>query len=331
MMARLTHGLGSSHTPMLNMRDGDWARFEERDIPGKFLDKEGRPATYAMLLERADKALRDHITPALLDERMRAAKRGVERIRAAIVASGIDTLIVIGDDQAELYTNDNLPSILIYYGETIRNNPRHKGNPNPLEWWQNARGGYYVDEGETDFPVDAGLARHMIARLVDDEFDISTANRLRDGEGEGHAFGFVHRQLMDEANPLPIVPLALNTYYAPNQPTPRRCYALGQAIRRAVESYPEDIKVGVIASGGLSHFVVDEELDRGLIEAIRAKDVAALTSMDRAKLNSGSSEIRNWIATAGACEHLDLAWSEYLPCYRTEAGTGTGVCFAEWH
>ncbi|APL96130.1 extradiol ring-cleavage dioxygenase [Sphingobium indicum] len=316
---------------MLNMRDGDWARFEERDIPGKFLDKEGRPATYAMLLERADKALRDHITPALLDERMRAAKRGVERIRAAIVASGIDTLIVIGDDQAELYTNDNLPSILIYYGETIRNNPRHKGNPNPLEWWQNARGGYYVDEGETDFPVDAGLARHMIARLVDDEFDISTANRLRDGEGEGHAFGFVHRQLMDEANPLPIVPLALNTYYAPNQPTPRRCYALGQAIRRAVESYPEDIKVGVIASGGLSHFVVDEELDRGLIEAIRTKDVAALTSMDRAKLNSGSSEIRNWIATAGACEHLDLAWSEYLPCYRTEAGTGTGVCFAEWH
>src|SRR3546814_5049416 len=101
--------------------------------------------------------------------------------------------------------------------------------------------------------------------------------------------------LMDEANPLPIVPLALNTYYAPNQPTPRRCYALGQAIRRAVESYPEDIKVGVIASGGLSHFVVDEELDRGLIEAIRTKDVAALTSMDRAKLNSGSSEIRNWI------------------------------------
>src|SRR3546814_15385316 len=67
-----------------SMRDGDWARFEERDIPGKFLDKEGRPATYAMLLERADKALRDHITPALLDERMRAAKRGVERIRAAI-------------------------------------------------------------------------------------------------------------------------------------------------------------------------------------------------------------------------------------------------------
>src|SRR3546814_6999037 len=95
------------------------------------------------------------------------------------------------DLQAELYTNDNLPSILIYYGETIRNNPRHKGNPNPLEWWQNARGGYYVDEGETDFPVDAGLARHMIARLVDDEFDISTANRLRE-IGRAHVLNSSH-------------------------------------------------------------------------------------------------------------------------------------------
>src|SRR3546814_13769164 len=117
-----------------------------------------------MLLERADKALRDHITPALLDERMRAAKRGVERIRAAIVASGIDTLIVIGDDQAELYTNDNLPSLLIYYGETLRNNPRHKGNPTPLAWWQTARGGLSVAAGESHFPLDAGLWGHMSTR-----------------------------------------------------------------------------------------------------------------------------------------------------------------------
>src|SRR3546814_11265007 len=99
-----------------SMRDGDWARFEERDIPGKFLDKEGRPATYAMLLERADKALRDHLTPALPDQRMRAAKRGVERIRAAIVASGTDPLIGRGDDQAEVSPNPNTHSHPTQYG-----------------------------------------------------------------------------------------------------------------------------------------------------------------------------------------------------------------------
>jgi len=330
-MARLTHGFGSSHTPMLNTEPEDWAKFAERDATGTFLDKAGRPTSFADLRETADATVIEQIAPAMLDARFRAAQAGVERIRNAIAASGIDTLIVIGDDQNELYHSDNLPSILVYYGETIRNNPRHKNNPNPLGWWQRARGGYYLDEGEAHFPVDADLARHLIACLVDDEFDIATSNRLLDGQGEGHAFGFIHRRLMDERNPLPIVPVALNTYYPPNQPTPRRCYALGRAIRAAVDSCPRDIAVGIIASGGLSHFTVDEDLDRGLIEAMRSKDVAALTSLDRAKLNSGSSEIRNWIVTAGACEHLALTSADYLPCYRTDAGTGTGVCFAEWH
>ena len=50
----------------------------------------------------------------------------------------------------------------------------------------------------------------------------------------------------------------------------------------------------------------------------------------RAQLESGSSEIRNWICAAGALEHLDLDWVDYFPGYRTSAGTGTGLCFARW-
>jgi len=329
-MARLTHGFGSSHTPMLNTEQEDWAKFAERDATGKFLDKAGAPTSYEALLETADSAVLEQVRPDILEQRYIASIAGVDRIRQAIAESGIDTLIVVGDDQKELYHEDNLPSILVYYGETIRNNPRHKIKPNPLQWWQNARGGYYVDKGETDFPVDAALGRHMIASLVDAEFDISTANRLPEGAGEGHAFGFIHRRLMDEANPLTIVPVALNTYYPPNQPTPARCHALGEAIRAAVESYPADIRVGIIASGGLSHFTVDEDLDRAVIDAMKRKDVEAMANLDRAKLNSGNSEIRNWVTAAGACTHLELASCDYLPCYRTEAGTGTGVCFAEW-
>ena len=52
--------------------------------------------------------------------------------------------------------------------------------------------------------------------------------------------------------------------------------------------------------------------------------------MPRAQLESGSSEIRNWICAAGALEHLDLDWVDYFPGYRTPAGTGTGLCFARW-
>ncbi len=59
--------------------------------------------------------------------------------------------------------------------------------------------------------------------------------------GEGHAFGFVHKRLMPRAV-VPIVPVMVNTYYPPNQPSPRRCYRLGQAFAAAVKSFPEDAR-----------------------------------------------------------------------------------------
>jgi 3-O-methylgallate 3,4-dioxygenase len=80
----------------------------------------------------------------------------------------------------------------------------------------------------------------------------------------------------------------------------------------------------------LSHFVVDEKLDRGFLDMLRRKDTAGIHAIPREKLNSGSSEIRNWIAIAGAVEHLSLEWSLYEPGYRTPAGTGTGLGFAFW-
>jgi len=58
--------------------------------------------------------------------------------------------------------------------------------------------------------------------------------------------------------------------------------------------------------------------------------MAALAALPRAQLNSGNSEIRNWICMAGAVEHLVLGSMEYIPAYRTPGGTGTGLCFAHW-
>jgi len=56
----------------------------------------------------------------------------------------------------------------------------------------------------------------------------------------------------------------------------------------------------------------------------------SLQTLPREQLNSGSSEICNWICTAGALELLDLRWVDYFPGYRTSVGTGTGLCFASW-
>ena len=122
----------------------------------------------------------------------------------------------------------------------------------------------------------------------------------------------------------------INTYYPPNQPTPKRCYALGQALRRAVESYTGDACVALMASGGLSHVVIDEELDQVIIDAMMNKDRERLCSLPREKLRGGTSEILNWVALAGATEPMEMRLVDYVPTYRSPAGTGCGMAFAYW-
>jgi OH-DDVA oxygenase/3-O-methylgallate 3,4-dioxygenase len=80
----------------------------------------------------------------------------------------------------------------------------------------------------------------------------------------------------------------------------------------------------------MTHFVIDETLDRGVLDAIVARDAAALAAIPRDRLRSGNSEILNWVAAAGALEGLDASVVDYVPGYRTPAGTGTGMAFARW-
>ena len=127
-----------------------------------------------------------------------------------------------------------------------------------------------------------------------------------------------------------MVPIFLNTYYPPNQPSPQRCFDLGLAIGDLVAAFPDDIRVGILASGGLSHFMVNEELDRKVVGAIEHKDHDTLTSLPANLLHTGSSEIRNWICVAAAAKDLKLDWISYIPAYRSRAMTGVGLCFAHW-
>jgi catalytic LigB subunit of aromatic ring-opening dioxygenase len=330
-MGRIVLGMGTSHTPMLNAQPTDWPRFIERDSRrSNLLDVEGRLTSYDEQLKHAPVAIASEIGAERMQARHGAVQGAISRLGGFLRDGRLDALIVVGDDQDELFHHDNMPGMLVYYGETIRNVPLAPvANP---DWGWRATARWYEEKEPRDYPVDAALARHLIDELIDREFDIATSDAVPEGEGEGHAIGFVHKRIMQDVpqDVVPVVPVCINTYYPPNQPTPRRCYRLGQAIRAAVEAYPADIRVGIIGSGGLSHFVVDEALDRGFLDMLKRKDATAIESLPRAKLNSGSSEIRNWICVAGAVEHLSLEWSLYEPGYRTPAGTGTGLGFAYW-
>jgi 3-O-methylgallate 3,4-dioxygenase len=317
---------------MLLAPDETLPRFLETDQIIKHHDKDGHPASYSELLEKADPRIACMVSPADMVKRQKKARAAARHLRKVLEKAALDALIVFGDDQNESYLEDCRPAFAIYFGETIRNdNKQHQAYSHLPEWYVKNRAAFFEPETPRDYPVHAGLAAHMIEYLMDAEFDLAASKSLRPGEGEGHAMAYVHRHVMNPQKAVPMVPVFLNTYYPPSQPRPQRCYRLGQVVRLAVESFASKARVGVIASGGLSHFLVDEEFDRRILKALVDKDANFLQWLPRSKLMGGSSEILNWVAVAGAVEHLELDWSEYVPGYRTPAGTGTGMSFASWH
>ncbi len=259
-----------------------------------------------------------------------AVQGAIARLGEVLRDAKLDALIVCGDDQNELYHHDNMPGILVYYGESIRNVPLAPVEEPNWGWRASAR--WYEEKAPRDYPVNAALARHLIDELIDREFDLAASDAVPDGEGEGHAVGFVHKRIMQEWRRTSCRSCRSASTPTTRRTSRRRGAATGSARRSAPRSNPirRISRVGIIGSGGLSHFVVDEELDRGLLDMLKGKDAAGIASLPREKLNSGSSEIRNWIAVAGAVEHLSLEWSLYEPGYRTPAGTGTGLGFAYW-
>ena len=113
----------------------------------------------------------------------------------------------------------------------------------------------YEDEGWGTPPIppfrgDPAFSWHLIEHLVADEFDMTTCQEM----AVDHGFTVPMQLLWPDYDRLGIrtVPLAINTVQHP-LPTPRRCYRLGQALGRAIESWPGDEKVVVLGTGGLSH------------------------------------------------------------------------------
>ena len=326
-MAQLVAGFGSSHSPMLAARAEDWVEgaFLGRDRARAFVDFDGAPRRYDDLLARAPADAAARIAPAVLRERHARVTASIARLRDAIAAARLDALIIIGDDQEEMFDHSNMPAIGVYHGESIPN-ARAVEAVHPLD---RARMRFQEPGADVLYPCHAVLARHLIGALQQDGFDLSAMAHAAPGKSEGHAISFVHRFLMG-STPLPVVPVFLNAYYAPNQPAPARCHALGAALRRAVEGFGPDQRIGILASGGLSHFLVDEDFDHAVIAAFERHDDAFFRDAPLHKLQSGSSEIRNWICLAGAVGGLTLDWVSYTPGYRTPALTGTGLCFASF-
>ncbi|MCM3562834.1 protocatechuate 3,4-dioxygenase [Hydrogenophaga intermedia] len=329
-MARIVLGIGSSHTPLLTLGSEHWRHRAEADYANQALNmSDGRLLRYDEVLAELGPRCAEQISPEILAQKESACNAALDHLADALSAARPDIVVIIGDDQRELFGSSNQPAIAIFHGAQIVT--CRKFPPDEREGWRNAMArGYLMDDQHT-IPGAASFSENLIRGLVDEDFDIAACDRVEepDAAGFGHAYGFIVKRLF-RGRSLPVAPVLLNTYYGPNVPSASRCWHFGQALRRVVEAVPDDLRVALIASGGLSHFVVDEDLDRKILGAMALGDAQTLTSIPRAALISGSSEILNWIALAGAAGPLQMRWHAYHPLYRTPAGTGVGAAFAVW-
>jgi exonuclease VII small subunit len=330
-MAHIVIGIGTSHSPLLPLTAEQWLERAADDRRNTRLNlSDGRFLTYAQLESQVQGRYADEATLENFTRQWQRCQQALDRLSAELQAAQPDVAIVVGDDQEELFRRTNIPAIAIYYGAEIVTRPLESLEVPP---WLLATGvgrGYAMDlpHRHPGAPV---FGRFLIEQLTDAGFDLGAVSALRDPqeEGLGHAYGFVIQRLFG-GRPIPLIPVLLNTYYPPNAPAPARCYQFGQALRQAIERSTDDLRVAIIASGGLSHFVCDEELDRRVLTAIQAGDADVLRNIPRAALNAGSSEIANWVTVAGAMDTRACKWSEYVPVRRTPAGTGIGLAFLAW-
>jgi hypothetical protein len=327
-MAKVILGIGSSHSPTLLMEPEAWlARAGHDDVHIHALhDREGTRVTYEELLAKADPSMAEEIESEALWRRHEANQRAVTQIRQALADAKPDVVLVIGDDHKEVFQEDNMPVVSVYWGETFPYKPQGM-----MKWKyaEHLRADDWYPQEEKEYPVSSELARRLIGNLMNSDFDVAHSRYYEPGQGMSHSFGYVYYKMMTE-QPVPIIPVSINTYYPPNQITPLRAFRLGQALRRSIESWPEDIRVAVIATGGLSHFVVDEDFDRGFLELMASGNAEDHAALPLEKLQSGNSEFRCWSALAGAVQGMQMELVDYIPCYRSLAGTGCAMAFAVW-
>jgi 3-O-methylgallate 3,4-dioxygenase len=358
-MADIVLGLATSHTPMLTLPAELWASYARNDErnPELAFPPHGVVMSYKEALESISPEARARFRGTdPYRAQAEACQRALDELSSTLRAVNPDITVIVGDDQDEWFFEDNMPAFSVYWGETAPLIPRTMPpGSRDAEVIEAIRRGY--GDVPMDVPVASGFGRYLIEYLIEHDFDVAhmryvkqpyggrVARRYPTRQGEldyvretpprdqglPHAFSFVVKRLFDN-KPRAILPVFQNTCYLPNQPTPRRSFGIGEAIAAAVEEWKSNASVAIIASGGLSHFVVDEELDRGLLGALERNDAAALRSIPRHRLHSAGSETLNWVALGGAMQkaRLKMELLDYVPVYRSPAGTGGGWAFARW-
>jgi len=330
-LATLCSVIATSHSPFLFIGGEQWGRIRElRGLPGRYApDAPADPAE------------------ANLAKHARCVAAFAE-LRDQLEEARPDVLVIFGDDQDEQFGLATMPSVAVYAGDEFAGYRVSRFEGVPLPGVKRAERPK-TDEHWATVPGCPPLARHLLTGLVGRDFDPAWMLSLPDpAEGMSHAF-MRPLHVLRPACDLPTVPVFVNCFYGP-QPTARRCYQLGRAVRELIGSWPEDLRVAVIGSGGLWHTpldeaaTIDEEFDAGILAALEAGDAAAMAArFDRGLTadqppsaaggtgmtlgyGSGTGETRNWVAAAAVADGVPGTVVDSMSIWASPIG----VAFAYW-
>ena len=337
-MADIVFGFGSSHGPLLSTPPEQWDLRADADRANKAHAYRGGTYDFAQLLALRTKEGGDFAEQNRIEVRRERHARNqtqLDRLADRVAGADVDLIVLVGDDQHEWFQPELQPAFTVFYGTEVVNTAYSeaaiKGKQPGLALVRKAR----HPPVDHHYPVASDLALAIIAQAMEDSFDVATSSRQpANANGPisvGHAVQFIYRRILRD-RPVPLVPIFLNTFYPPNQPSPRRCFEFGRSIGRAIAAWDSNKRVAVCASGGLTHFVIDEAFDARILKAFLANDMGAICAQPNALFQSGTSETKNWITAAGILAETRLRMNlyDYVPCYRSEAGTGNAMGFAVW-
>jgi len=335
-MTKIVAGIGSSHGPQLKAPPPEaWEIRGVADRKSKNLKFRGKTYTFDELkAERED--FSHEITPEVMQRRWENCQAAMDRLSRYILDADVDVLVIVSSDHKEVYGDELLAPFSIFWGDSVQHVPFTQEQLDAMAPGLAEAAAGDVPDHAIERPTHRDLARHLIHSVQAEDFDVAASEVLPLGRYENysipHGFGFIYQRFMGEDSKVPFVPIFVNTFWEPNPPSAKRCYDFGRALGRAIEAFPGDLRVGVVASGGLSHFVVDEKLDHEFIEAMKNHDAEFLSNVPASEMMSGASELRNWIAVAGIADEVGLTVTnvDYEPAYRTEAGTGNAMGFITW-
>lgn len=242
---------------------------------------------------------------------------GYEPVREWLQANKPDLAIVVYNDHGLNFFLDTVPTFAIGAAST----------------YQTADEGWGL-KTQGSVAGDAQLSWHIIESLVENEFDMTICQEML----VDHGFVVPMTLLWGEENEWPIkaIPLAVNTVQHP-MPSAQRCYRLGQALGKAIASYPEDMKIVLIGTGGMSHQlqgqragIINVDFDLECMEKI-IHDPEWLTRISNTEIMSkaGTEGIETimWMVMRGALgEKVNPLHKHY---HAPISNTGAGVLLLE--